>query len=343
MRAKPGELRLNIPHSYVRQSIRTMSKPYAHEIMIRHPKNPLLTARDFPGAAQIYNPSPVRFRDETILLLSIVMHQADGTGRDVGQTHVARSRDGVNFSIEEKPFIKWNGGEFPWNIVTTHFIDNRVTQIGEDYYILTPVMCLDGWDSPAMVLGRTRDFKTYERIEVVSLPKNRGASLFPEKIGGKYYRLERPGGGDGSGGEIWLSSSPDLIHWGCCRPVLKPNYRYWNLNKVGPTPPVKTKDGWLEIIHGVFTPAGGSHYYIGAILLDLEQPWKVIGRTNGYLLRPEMEYETHGNCDNVVFPCGVIADLKKDELLMYYGATDDKICLATGKLSDVITACKEGR
>lgn len=319
-----------------------MPKQFAHEILARHPQNPLITPGDFPGAAQIYNPSPVRFGDEIVLLVSVVLHHADGAGRDVGQTHVARSRDGLKFTIDPEPFIKWNGGEYPWNIVTTHFIDNRVTRIGDDYYILTPVMCIDGWDSPAMVLGHTRDFKTYERIEIVTLPKNRGASLFPEKIGGKYYRLERPGGGDGSGGEIWLSSSPDLIHWGCCRPVLKPNYRYWNMNKVGPTPPIRTDAGWLEIIHGVFTPAGGTHYYIGAILLDLDEPWKVIGRTNSYLLRPEKDYEVHGNCDNVVFPCGAIADHEKDELLLYYGATDDKICLATGRLSAVVAACQQG-
>ena len=67
-------------------------------------------------------------------------------------------------------------------------------------------------------------------------------------------------------------------------------------------------------MHGVFTPAGGTCYYIGAILLDLEQPWKVIGRTNSYLLSPEMDYEKMGNCDNTVFPCGAIADDKKDEI-----------------------------
>jgi predicted GH43/DUF377 family glycosyl hydrolase len=296
-----------------------------------------------PGVAQVYNPSPVWFGDEITLLVSIVLHRASGRGRDVGQTHVARAKDGVHFTVDEEPFILWGPDEpYPWNIVSTHFIDNRVTRIGDEYYILTPVMCRDGWDAPAMVLGRTRDFKSYERIEITSLPKNRGASLFPEKIGGKYYRLERPGGGDGSGGEIWLSSSPDLIHWGCCRPVLQPNYRYWNLNKIGPTPPVRTDHGWLDIIHGVFTPAGGSHYYIGAMLLDLEEPWKVIGRTNGYLLRPEMSYETNGNCDNVVFPCGMLADTAKDEAWLYYGATDDKICLAKGKLSEIVTACLEG-
>lgn len=316
---------------------------YANQILKRHPQNPILTPVDFPGAAQVYNPSPFILNGRTGLLVSIVRHDGPGSGRDIGQTHVAWSNDGIKFEIERKPFIYWKDDVFPYDIVATHFIDNRVTLIGDTFYILTPVMCLDGWDAPAIVLGKTKDFKSYERIEVVSLPRNRGASLFPEKINGKYYRLERPGGGDGSGGEIWLSSSPDLIHWGCCRPVLKPNYRYWNLNKVGPTPPVRTDAGWLDIIHGVFTPAGGSHYYIGAILLDLEEPWKVIGRTNSYLLRAEAPYETGGNCDNVVFPCGILADNEKDQIRMYYGITDDRIGLATGSLSAIIETCLKGR
>jgi beta-1,4-mannooligosaccharide/beta-1,4-mannosyl-N-acetylglucosamine phosphorylase len=190
------------------------------------------------------------------------------------------------------------------------------------------------------VLGRTRDFESYELIEIITQPPNRGASLFPKKINGKYYKLDRPGGGDGGNGSIWLSSSPDLIHWGCFRPVLAPGYSFWNRCKIGPTPPIWTPDGWLVITHGVFNAAGGICYYIGAILLDLEEPWKVTGKTMSWLMAPEESYERHGICDNVVFPCGALADLEKDELHLYYGAADSSICLATGKLSDIIECCR---
>ena len=313
----------------------------ATKIFKRHEGGPLLHVKDFPGKAQIYNPAPVQCGDETILLVSVVEHAATkGFGRDVGQTRVARSKDGINFELSEENFIDTQPLGEPWDRYH-HFIDNRVTKIDDWYYIVTPVM-VQGFDSPIGMLGRTKDFKSYERIETITQPKNRGASLFPEKINGKYYKLDRPGGGDGGDGDIWISSSPDLVHWGEFKPVLAAGYRFWNVQKIGPTPPIKTEHGWLDIIHGVFTPAGGTYYYIGAMLLDLDEPWKVIGKTNSYLMMPEEPWEQHGNCDNTIFPCGAIADHEKNQIRLYYGACDYAICLATGSLSETVEACLKG-
>lgn len=310
-------------------------------IFERHAGGPLLKVQDYPGTAQIYNPAPVQFGDETILLVSVVEHGATkGYGRDVGQTRIARSKDGIEFELETENFIDCQAVGEPWDRYH-HFIDNRVTKIDDWYYIITPVM-VNGYDSPVGMLGRTRDFRQYERIEIITQPKNRGASLFPEKIGGKYYKLDRPGGGDGSGGDIWISASPDLVHWGEFKPVLAAGYRFWNVQKIGPTPPIKTDQGWLDIIHGVFSPAGGTYYYIGAMLLDLEEPWKVIGKTNSYLMMPQEPWEQHGNCDNTIFPCGAIADDDQDRIRLYYGACDFAICLATGSLSETVEACIRG-
>lgn len=310
----------------------------ATRILTRYENNPILHVQDFPGAAQLYNPSPVMYRDETVLLVSVVEHSAtEGYGRDVGQTRVARSRDGVNFTLGTENFIR-----VPENThcaeLYHHYIDNRVTKIDDTYYIVTPVM-VHGFDSPVGLLGKTYDFVDYEPIDIITQPKNRGASLFPEKINGKYYKLDRPGGGDGSNGDIWISASEDLIHWGEFKPVIAAGYRFWNVEKIGPTPPIKTDKGWLDIIHGVYRPAGGTYYYVGAMLLDLEEPWRVIGRTNSYILAPEEPYERHGNCDNTVFPCGAIADYEKDQVRLYYGACDNYICLAQGSLSELTDAC----
>lgn len=313
----------------------------ATQILKRHPANPLLKREDYPGIAQLYNPSPVIYKDETILLVSVVTHDAPGIGRDVGQTRIARSKDGIHFNLSQNNFISMGTNEYPYNVVDHHFIDSRVTKIDDTYYIVTPVMT-NGFNSPVSVLGKTKDFKNYEKIDIITLPKNRGASLFPEKIKGKYYKLDRPGGGDDGSGEIWLSSSPDLIHWGCFRPILAPGYRFWNTDKIGPTPPIKTDLGWLVIVHGVFSPSGGTYYYIGAVLLDLKNPYKIIGKTNSFLLGPKESYELHGNCDNTVFPCGVIAKYEKDEIWLYYGAADSCICLAVGSLNQVVQACIEG-
>ena len=310
----------------------------ATKIFKRHQNNPVLHVKDFEGIAQIYNPSPVMYGDETILLVSVVEHAATrGYGRDVGQTRIARSKDGIHFELEETNFIDVQAEGMPWDLYH-HFIDNRITKIGDTYYIITPVM-VHGYDGPVGMLGKTKDFKSYQRIEIITAPKNRGASLFPEKINGKYYKLDRPGGGDGSGGDIWLSASEDLVHWGEFKPVLAAGYRFWNVEKIGPTPPIKTDKGWLTIMHGVFSPAGGTYYYLGALLLDLEQPWKVIGKTYSDIMAPEMPYERHGNCDNTIFACGAIADYDKDAIRLYYGACDNYICLATGCLSELVDAC----
>jgi beta-1,4-mannooligosaccharide/beta-1,4-mannosyl-N-acetylglucosamine phosphorylase len=290
-------------------------------ILQRHPENPIMHVKDYPGVAQIYNPSPIMHNGETILLVSVVPHKSDGFGQDMGETRIARSKDGVNFTMSEE-----------------NFIDNRTTKIDDVYYIVTPVM-MNEFDAPIGLLGKTVDFKTYEKIAVITQPRNRGASLFPEKINGKYCKLDRPNGVPGYPGEIWLSDSPDLIHWGNFRPVMKGNYRFWNTRKIGPTPPIKTEKGWLEIIHGVRIQTGGDSYYVGAVLLDLENPEKVIGKTGSYLLAPEMDYETRGVDDNVVFPCGAIADYEKDELRLYYGAADTAIGLASGSLSEIVEAC----
>ena len=305
-------------------------------ILQRHPANPILKPEDYPGIYSMFNPSPVMVGKRTAMLVSLTHF----TGR-TSQTHVSWSDDGVHFTVEDKPFISIDILEkhgYPYDIVCWNVIDNRITKIGDTYYILTPVSTMK-FDSSVTLLGKTRDFKTYELIEIIALPRNRGVSLFSEKIGGKYYRLDRPGAGTGCFGSIWLSSSPDLIHWGCHRPVLPPGYAKWNTTKIGPTPPIKTPQGWLTIVHGVRTPCDGCRYYISAVMLDLEQPWKVVGKMSSYLLYADAIYEANGHVDNVVFPCGAIADEAKDELRLYYGAADSRICLATGKLSDIIEAC----
>ncbi len=307
-------------------------------ILRRHPDNPLIDVSDCPGAMQVFNPSPATYEGKTVLLLSMILFRE--TARR-GETRLAWSDDGVHFAIEDRSFITLDTTTAPWDRIHVHIIDNRITQIDDTYYILTPIMSPMG---PVAVLGKTRDFKSYEAMEVVSQPMNRGASLFPEKINGKYYKLDRPGAGDGPEvrAGIWLSSSPDLIHWGCFRPVLEPGYVLWGRQKIGPTPPIKTEDGWLVIVHGVYRPCDGPHYCIGAVLLDLADPCKVIGKTTSYLLAPQEDYETRGAVDNVVFPCGALADAGKDELRLYYGGADTCICLATGSLSAVIEACKQG-
>jgi len=315
-------------------------------LLRRHPENPIIKPSDFPsGADGVRNCGQTMYGDETILLVS-VDHRGDGWRGVPGRTtHVARSRDGLRFEIDPEPFFQMPSAEDEplYHELDQHPIDARVTKIGDVYYICRPG---GGWSAKwgcCVLLNRTTDFKSREYVGVIGLPSNRGASLFPEKINGQYARLDRPynPGAPSENGNLWISYSPDLLHWGGFKPVLACGYATWAWIKIGPTPPVKTDEGWLEIIHGVTSSCAGRRYLVGAVLLDLEDPSRAIGKTMSYLLAPLAWYEQNGRVPNVVFPCGAIPDYDEDLLRVYYGAADTSVCLATGSISEIVEACKK--
>jgi len=306
----------------------------------RHSENPLLTPADFPGASAVFNCGQTMMGDETILLVSVVHRSGIYRGIACGATtHVARSKDGVHFDIDPEPFPKIPDSE-PYSTLVDGVIDTRVTHLEGWYYIIHPAN--GGWGTLG-VLGRTKDFRNFEYIDVISLPVNRVPCLFPEKVGGYYMRLDRPYRDTPyehhSDGNIWLARSPDLIHWGHFRPLLRPGFAPWARTKIGPTPPIRTEKGWLTIIHGVRQSCDGYRYCLGAMLLDLENPERIIGLVRGSILSPDTEYERLGVVHNVVFTCGAIADEDDDRIRVYYGAADTCIGLATGSLSGLIEAC----
>lgn len=306
----------------------------------RHQTNPIITPKDFPGADAVFNCGQTMYKGKTILLVAVLLRN-----NSTPRMHVAESEDGINFTIRKEPFI--TKSTHP-NIAHLDQwpIDPRITYMAEEetYYIMRPGNSDAGC---VTFLGRTKDWEAYEDIAVIALPNNRVPCLFPEKINGYYVRLDRPYSlvedphNNEQRGFIWISYSPDLIHWGQHKILLKP-WSHWNGKKIGPTPPIKTKDGWLEIIHGVGQSCSGQSYHIGAVLLDLNDPSKIIGKMEGYLLKADAEYEYNGRVPNVVFPCGAIADYDQDCLRLYYGAADTCIGLATGKLSEILEMCKKG-
>lgn len=309
--------------------------------LTRHDANPILAPRDFPNAEAVYNCGQTMYQGRTILLVAIMLRT-----EPLPRMHVAESEDGVNFTIRPEPFITQSSHPVIGPL-DKHPIDSRITYMADEdiYYIMRP----GGSDAGcAAFLGKTRDWETYEDIEVIAMPHNRVPCLFPEKINGKYVRLDRPytlvvdPHNEPQYGNIWISESPDLIHWGRHRLLLK-SWSHWNRIKIGPTPPIKTDEGWLEIIHGVAGSCTGQRYYIGACLLDLKDPSRIIGKAEGYLLCADEWYEFMGRTPNVVFPCGAIADHEDDQLRVYYGGADTCIALATGKLSEIIQICKNGR
>ncbi|MEQ1821286.1 MAG: glycoside hydrolase family 130 protein, partial [Fimbriimonadaceae bacterium] len=209
--------------------------------------------------------------------------------------------------------------------------DPRVCWIEDRFWI---TWC-NGYHGPCIGIGYTFDFKEFTMLENALLPFNRNGVLFPRKIGGSYMMLSRPSdNGHTPFGEIFLSQSHDMVHWGRHRWVMRPE-QPWESTKIGAGPiPIETPEGWLMIYHGVLTSCNGFVYHFGACLLDLDEPWRVIARGAEYLLSPQKPYEQVGDVPNVVFPCAALQD--GDRLAIYYGGADTVTCLAFGYVSEIV-------
>ena len=137
-----------------------------------------------------------------------------------------------------------------------------------------------------------------------------------------------------------------MCHWGMHRLVMRRGGsdvgQWWQRTKIGAGPiPIETEDGWLMIYHGVMDTCNGFVYSMGAAILDLEEPWKVLYRVNQHLLTPEADYEVFGHVPNVVFPCAALVDKAADRLAIYYGAADTSCCVAYAHLDELVTFVKE--
>jgi predicted GH43/DUF377 family glycosyl hydrolase len=169
-------------------------------------------------------------------------------------------------------------------------------------------------------------------------PEDKDAALFPRRVDGRWLMIHRPTPLWG-GAHIWLSYSPDLRHWGDHTLLLEArDGAWWDAGKIGlGPPPLETEHGWLLMYHGVHLTAGGPIYRVGLALLDLEDPSIVLRRSDEWIFGPRAPYERGGDVDLVVFPNGWIADAATDRLFLYYGAADTSVCVATAKLSDVVS------
>jgi predicted GH43/DUF377 family glycosyl hydrolase len=178
----------------------------------------------------------------------------------------------------------------------------------------------------------TKDFKSFQRHGIIFCPENKDVLLFPERINGKYYALHRPVSPLFQRQDIWIAESPDMRCWGNHRCLMAPDEGCWDQIKVGASAvPFRIEQGWLEIYHGV---GRDNRYCLGPVLLDADQPWKVIKRSEKAIFEPEADYETSGFYSNVIFTCGLIYE--EDKLKIYYGAADTVICYAELPIQDVL-------
>ena len=212
-----------------------------------------------------------------------------------------------------------------------------MTWLEDRYY----VSWCNGYHGPTIGIGYTYDFKKFTFLENALLPFNRNGVLFPRRVQGKYMLFSRPSdNGHTPFGDIYLSQSPDMVHWGEHRFVMG-TAGGWQSTKVGAGPtPIETPEGWLLIYHGVLTSCNGFVYSFGAALLDLDKPWKVIGRTAPYLLSPQTLYECVGDVPNVAFPCATLYDPPSGRLAIYYGGADTVTALAFAYIHELIDFVK---
>ena len=301
---------------------------YAGELFTRHAANPILTAGDWPYEVNtVFNPGAAEVEGETLLLARV----EDRAG--VSHLAVATSANGVTgWQIDPRralmPDLDSEAERFG--------VENpRITRIGDEWLIVYTGYSSSG---PLVCLASTRDFRSYERRGVILAPEDKDAALFPEQIGERFAIIHRPVSPVSDRADIWLSWSPNLVHWAAHGVIIGTSGGgSWESHKVGlGPPPLRTAEGWLVAYHGIRKTASGSVYRVGLALLHLEHPERVLARTPEWVFSPEEPYERTGDVDNVVFPCGWLLDDDGDSIRMYYGAADTSICLATASLAALL-------
>ncbi len=302
--------------------------------LVRYSKNPILTPRPKIKweSWATFNPGAVRDEDA----IHILYRAVDDNG--VSSLGYAKSLDGVNVDGRMvdpvlRPDSVWE--EFGCE-------DPRITWLEGYYWVLYTAFSQRG---PRIALASTLDFRNFEKYGVVGPDYyDKDCALFPERIGGEIAilhriqpnvqiaffddldTLKRPG-------QYWTKYMKELDHH-----VIMYRQFAWESKKIGiGPPPIKTKEGWLVLYHGV----DKSHVYrAGAALLDLEDPTRLVGRMRDPILEPQEEFERQGNVPNVVFPAGCV--VVRDNLRVYYGAADKVICVAEAPLKEIIESLTQG-
>ncbi len=299
-------------------------------IVTRCVKNPILTRKDVPyPVATVHNAGMVKHDDRYIMLFRA--HLLNGRSI-IGR---AASKDGFSFTVHPEPFLT-PAPDGPFSEYETFGVEDMRISLVENEYLLT----YSAYSRHGVRIGlaRTKDFETVERIALITQADLRNAVIFPEKFGDRYVRLDRPHS-EITPWSIWISYSPDLIHWGDSRVIMKPATYHWDEMKIGPgAPPFKTDKGWLHIYHGVFKTMSGTVYRLGAALHDISDPADVIGVFDQWILQPEDTWELTGYVPNVVFSCGAVPE-NDGTVKIYWGGADTVMCAGTAVIEELAALC----
>ncbi len=296
----------------------------------RYKNNPILTRADVPyPVVTVHNAAAVKYKNRYMMVFRSHLHN----GRSI--LGLAESTDGFHFTVQKEPFMTPATDGIFAEYEAFGIEDPRIVAIGDEYLITYSAYSKHG---VRIGLSKTADFKIVERISFITEADYRNVVIFPEKIGGRYVRLDRPHS-EISPWSIWISYSPDLIYWGDSERIVKPMQYHWDEMKVGPgAPPIKTPKGWLSIYHGVFSTMDGNVYRLGVMLHDLENPSKIIAVGDNWILQPEEIYEVTGYVHNVVFTCGAIAE-DDGTVKIYWGGADSVMCVGTAHIDALTDHC----
>ena len=300
----------------------------AHDVITRHPNNPLISLDDLRFRCNdIWNAGVVRVDDQYVLLITIETLEGKYA------IYKARAADAAEFAVDAEPFMA-PLADGPAAVHESIGIrDARITPMDGVYYI---AYTASGDHGLRVGLARTEDFSSVERIAYVSQVDVKNGAMFPAKVRGRYAILKRPN----AGASIWLSYSDDLVYWGSDVAVMTPRGGYWDSSLIGPAaPPIEIDAGWLLIYYGEKITSAGPLVRLGAAVLDRDDPSRVLARSNIPILAPRERYERIGDMPNVVFSCGAL--LHDDYLVVCYGASDSCICLGSAPLDVILQTCSE--
>ena len=294
----------------------------------RYSKNPVIARNPLPDVARIFNSAVCTWKNGGF----VGVFRAEKTN-GIPYLYYGFSDDALNWRFSDGgiKITDENGAD----VTPSYAYDPRLVRIGDVYHI---IWCTN-FHGASIGIATTTDFKTFTSRGNGFLPFNRNGVLFPRKFGENYYILTRPSdSGHTPFGDIFLSESNDLLHWGNHRFVFGKSSEWWQSLKVGAgCAPIETERGWLLFYHGVTGTCSGYIYSMGAALLDRNEPWKVLKRADSYLLTPEAEYEERGFVPSVCFPCAALVDSATNRVAIYYGAADTNTALCFTTVDEVIS------
>jgi beta-1,4-mannooligosaccharide/beta-1,4-mannosyl-N-acetylglucosamine phosphorylase len=329
------------------------SQPLSSAACLRRHPTPVLTANDIPyPATLVFNAGVAKWQGRYLM----VFRNDVGPGGPAERTKLthtnlglAESSDGLTWKVRPQPLPLPGAEAFGLEEGDLRRVYDPRLHVIEGKLVLCCAV-----DTNHGVIGailRTEDFSRFE-VLTTTLPDNRNLVLFPQKIAGVYVRLDRPFPVYSRGRDrfdIWCSRSPDWRYWGDHRLVMGVEHVPYANDKIGPAaPPVLTEKGWLTVIHAVdrddtrgkngWEATWKKRYTAGLVLLDRDEPWKVIGMSKAPLIAPEASFETDDGFRN---DGAVLED--SGEYRIWYGAADTVVGHASADVNDLLALCTSPR